>query len=233
MNRPVSPDRSAQYESLKIRLPLEITEITAQKKNPERVSLFHNGEFLFGIHQHTCLECSITKGSHLTRDLLTKVEALEGYHAVKNKAYDYLSRRDHATGELSAKLSKKGFSTEMIELVKEELSAKGYLNDQVFSEKYAEEKIVLNRWGRRKIEAELLKKGVAIHHIRNGLDTAFSGQQESEICLELIRKRKTHFLKEENPAKRKNKIFNYLSGKGFSTAPISGAIHQFEQEIDV
>lgn len=233
MNRSGERNKSSTFERLRERLPVTVTQISPQKNNPQRVSLFHNGEFLLGVDQQTCLECRISVGIELTGLLIERVEVLEGYHSAKSKAYDYLSRRDHASGEIRDKLLKKGFSTEVTDQVVESLTLKGYLDDSGFAEKYAVEKSRLNRWGRRKIESELVKKGVPQDIVKKGMETALSGLPEEEICLDLILKRKEYFHRELNPAKRKQKIFRYLSARGFSASPISRAVQQFDQETDV
>ena len=233
MNKSGERNKNSTFDSLRGRLPVTVTQISPQKNNPQRVSLFHNGEFLLGVDQQTCLECRISLGSELTGLLLERVETLEGYHSAKAKAFDYLSRRDHASGEVRSKLLKKGFSTEVTDQVIESLTQKKYLDDSGFAEKYAEEKSRLNRWGSRKIESELLKKGVPPDIVRKGMEAALSGLPEEEICLDLILKRKEYFLRELNPVKRKQKIFRYLSTRGFSASQISRAVQKFDQEIDV
>lgn len=221
------------FDELKHRLPVFVTQVLPQKNNPGRVSLFNKGEFLLGVFQQTSIECQISVGTLLTTTLLERIETIEGYQSVLAKAYDYLSRRDHASGELRRKLLNKGFAKEIIDEVTDHLTEKGYLNDLLFAEKFALEKSRLNYWGQRKIESELLKKGVAPAILKKGTESALRTISEDEICLDLILKRKKHFMKEKDPVKRKNKIFYYLSGKGFTTTPIMKATQQFELESDV
>lgn len=221
------------FNELKQRLPVTVTQILPQKNNPDRVSLFEKGEFLLGVFQQTCIECQISVGSQLTVPLLERIETFEGYQSVLAKAYDFLSRRDHASGELRRKLLNKGFAKEVIYEVIDHLTEKGYLNDLLFAEKFALEKSRLNRWGQLKIESELLKKGVAPAILKKGTESALCTVSEDQICLQLILKRKKHFMKETDPVKRKNKIFYYLSGKGFTSVPITKAVQQFELENDV
>lgn len=205
-------------------LPLNITEIRGQSKNQNRFSLFHNERFLIGVSSKTLTDFSLQKGIQLTPSLYQNLMNAENFFAAKEKAYQYLSRRDHASFELRQKLRKKGFSTETIDDLLLEFSEKNLLNDLQFAVGFANDKATLNMWGPRKIEMALIKKGVQKKHIRESLKNTFDNLSKEHICVDLINKRKKHFLREENLLRRKQKIYSYLAGRGFSGEVIKKAI---------
>ena len=57
-------------------------------------------------------------------------ESLQG---VKNKAVDYLSRRDHSEYELRTKLLKKGYDSNLIDLALQAMHEANYLDDERYA----------------------------------------------------------------------------------------------------
>ena len=216
-----------------INLPIQVTEIRNQKKNPNRFSLYHDKSFLIGVSSKTLADFSLQKGVVLTPSLFNQLKQAEDYHAAKETSFRYLGRRDHASFEIKQKLKKKGFNDVVIESVLTELSEKGFLNDQHFSIKFITEKSELNRWGRKKIESALYRKGIQPKTIKETLNTFFDNLSQDQICLDLVIKRKKHFLREDDPYKRKMKIYNYLAGRGFTSSDIKKAMPLIAAKLDV
>lgn len=201
--------------------------------NPNRFSLYHEEEFLIGVHSKTMIDYSLQKGVILTPSLFEQINHSEHHNAAREASFRYLGRRDHSSHELKQKLIKKGFQEVVIDELIEEFIEKGFLNDHSFSIKFITEKTELNRWGRKKIESELYKKGVQQKTIHESLKTVFDNLSQDQICLDLVMKRKRHFLRETDPYKRKMKIFNYLAGRGFTSSDIKKAMPQIATELDV
>lgn len=232
MNKRLKNTENGVYQSIEDKLPLTITGISAQKKNNERFSLFHEGQFLTGVSAKTLTDFSIHKGVELTPLLFEEITRSEDLNAVKECCLRYLSRRDHASSELKLKLQKKGFDEPAINSVIEELSGKGYLNDEQFAVSFANEKAELNKWGPKKITAALYKKGIKKQVIERAVKKATENLQQEQICVDLALKKKHHFLREADPYKRKQKIYNYLAGRGFSNSEIKKSLPKITTLFD-
>lgn len=213
-------------------LPLEITSVSPQKKNPDRFSLFHADIFLTGISSQTLLDFSIKKGDQLTVSLLQKLKNAEEYQSVKERCFRLLSGRDHGATELERKMKAKGFSSSVIEPVLDELKSKGFLSDLKYAEKFAHDKHHLNQWGPRKIEAALFKKGIPRQVTQKVLENLSKDLDPQQICVDLLMKRKKHFLREAEPFKQKQKMFRYLTGKGYEPAPVKKAISIMSERLN-
>jgi regulatory protein len=231
---PMKPDFQNDNAGEKIlpSLPLAITNISPQKKNSDRFSLFHEKTFLIGVSSQTLLDYSIQKGTLLTRDLFHRLNNSEEYQAVKDRCYKLLSGRDHGAEELKRKLVQKGFSPAISDQVVAEFREKDLLNDRTYATKFAHDKHHLKQWGPRKIKSALFKKGVpktvisdVIQELKNDIDPV-------DTCVELVLKRRRHFLREGDLFKRKQKIFRYLAGKGYSSDKIKKALPNIEQQLD-
>ena len=222
-------DKSAEIRN---KLPLKITEITVQKKNRDRFSLFHEGKFLIGVSAKTLTDFSLQKGVELTPSLFDEITASENQNAVKESALRYLGRRDHASGELIQKLQKKGFEEPTISKVIDELADRGYIDDDVFAVSFAREKMELNKWGPNKIRAALFKKKLQKVSIEKAINRSSENLQQEQICVDLALKRKNHFLREDDLFKRKQKIYNYLAGRGFSISVIKKSLPLIIDALD-
>jgi len=213
-------------------LPLPITKISPQKKNGDRFSLFHKKTFLIGVSSQTLLDYSIQRGTRLTRDLYHRLSHSEEYQAVKDRCYKLLSGRDHGAEELKRKLVRKGFSESMSSKVVTEFREKDLLNDKSYALKFAQDKYHLKQWGPRKIQSALFKKGVSNQIITEVIHELKSNINPVDTCIELALKRRRHFLREPDSFKRKQKIFRYLAGKGYSSDKIKKALPNIEKQLD-
>lgn len=218
-------------DSIQSKLPLTVTRITVQKKNSDRYSLFHDDLFLIGINRKTLEEYSIQEGITLTFSLFQKLCEAEDLQSIREACFRYLSRRDHSAFELEQKVGKKGFPQHNIIRVIEDLTEKGYIDDEEFTQKFVSEKIELNRWGPRKIQSALFKKGINRKIIEKVLHKKTDDLQLQQICVDLVMKRKQYFLKEKDSFKRKQKIFRYLAGRGFSTSVTNSAYPQIKAKM--
>jgi len=228
-----SPGNSTHTENFVYeRLPLEITKIVVQKKNSERYSLYHKDEFLTGVSGKTLAEYSLQKGVELTPSLFKEIEKTEQVHTVKEKCLRYLGRRDHASFELKRKLKQKRFDKKAINRVIEDLSSRGYINDKQFALKFASEKAEFSNWGPKKIKATLLKKGISKADTDHAIKKAIENLPQQQICVDLALKRRRHFLRENDTFKRKQKIYNYLAGRGFSGSVIQKSLPQITAKLD-
>jgi len=215
------------------KLPLKITSVSTQKKRKDRFSLFHDDTFLVGVSSQTLIDLSIKKGVELTPFLFEKILEAEEYQKIKDTFYDYLSRRDHGSFELKQKALKKGFPSNVIDDVLDEFDQKGLLNDESFAKKFAADKAEFKNWGPIKIKAALRKKGVSNRVAEKAVQTITNDLDQVQICVDLLTKRKRHFFRETDTLKRKQKMYRYLAGKGFTAPTITKAIDTNKNDFDV
>ncbi|MDZ7718525.1 MAG: regulatory protein RecX [Balneolaceae bacterium] len=213
------------------KLPLSVTKITVQKKNQDRYSLFHDKLFLIGISRKTKNDFSIEEGVSLTPSLFRQLKDAEDLVAIREACFRYLSRRDHSSFELRQKVEKKGYSKNDIEQVVQNLADKGYLNDESFAAKFVEEKTELNQWGPKKIKSHLYRKGIDRKIIDKVLSQKTDNLQQQQICVDLVMKRKRHFLREKDKYKQKQKIYRYLAGRGFSGSVIKKSLPRITDKL--
>ena len=75
-------------------------------------------------------------------------------------AYRALASRDRTEAELRAFLERKRAEPGAIGAAIEELRAAGYVDDARYAQRFAEDKRSIERWGRERIERDLVRRGV-------------------------------------------------------------------------
>ncbi len=210
-------------------LPVAITSITPQKNNPDRYSIFVDGAFLIGVTDSTLLKHQLEIGLEITPALFKQLQRDEGRNAAKNYMLKLISRREHARKELQMKAQQKGFSTEMIESVLNELEEKEFINDERFALKYAQNKNAIKQWGPYKINTYLHKKGVNRTIAEAAVKETFEPVDLKSRLQKLALKKKKRFLREEDLLKRKQKVIRYLVQKGYSSNTIYQNIDELMQ----
>lgn len=231
MSKPERASTDADSPNIVSKLPLPVTRISVQKNNKDRFSLFYEDQYLIGISRKTRNDFSIEKGVALTPSLYRQLSDAEDLAAIRDACFRYLSGRDHSSFELKQKVGKKGYKESDIEHVIEELSDSGYLDDEKFAAKFVEEKTDLNQWGPKKIRSHLYKKGIDKKIIDGVLSQKTDDLQLQQICVDLVMKRKRHFLRENDDFKRKQKIYRYLAGRGFSASVIKKTLPRITEKL--
>lgn len=207
-------------------LPRPITDISVQKKNKTRYSLYSEKKFLVGVSEHTLSSLNLRKGSLLTLDLYNLIQKAEEYQGAKDYCLRLLGRRDHSSKELIDKGLQKGLDKKTLEEVTRELEEKGYIDNLEFARRYTREKYHVNNWGEHKIQTHLFKKGIPRSQIYTVLEEILSDEASYQAMEKLIKKRSAHFKRAEANT-RKEKIHRYLAGRGFPSRIIFKHIDHF------
>lgn len=136
----------------------------------------------------------------------------------RSLAYRRLAARPRSRAELAGYLEKKGLPQGAVELILDEFSEKGYLDDRKFAHDFGRYLVEYRGLSRFALKAELRKKGVADEDAAPAIEKLFSadGYDEYELALKLARKKAKCLtgLADRNKAKRR--LTDYLRRRGFS-----------------
>lgn len=99
---------------------------------------------------------------------------------VLDAALSYLSRRLLTRTEMIQRLERKGYPTTDIENTLERLTEWGYLNDHEYALSYIRSR--QSSYTKKRIEAELKRKGIDEELIDTALRTSYSQEQEETLC---------------------------------------------------
>lgn len=133
----------------------------------------------------------------------------------KQKAFRLLSVRGRSTEELRSKLRGKGFEEPVVEKVIARLLELKYLDDESFARQCASNLAVNRLYGNRKIEVNLLEKGINRELIEQSIGQVREEISEKEAINKLIEKKVKDKKIIELDEKEKRRLAQNLMGRGF------------------
>jgi len=150
---------------------------------------------------------------------------------IKQRAFRYLGRRQHSTSELRIKLKQKGYETELINEVLDDLKNKNYLDDTEFAKMFVEEKIKLKLWTEQKLRSELIKRGIKSEIISDVLRNIISEEDKLNNVITVASK-KYDTLKNRKLDKDliKKKLITFLNSRGYDYAVIKEVCDELIKE---
>ena len=145
------------------------------------------------------------------------------YRKALNTALRILTRRDHSKHELKQKLKVRGYAGKVIDEVITECERFECISDERTAQVFIRQ---LHRkgYGRRRIRFELSLKGLRGKHILAVLSQSISDADECQCAEKIFQKHTRRFDREKDVLKRRDKIYRFLYGRGFSKAVISEVI---------
>ena len=115
-----------------------ITEVSAQKNNPQRVNVHADGEYILSLDAVDAIVLGIKPGREISRRELDNLLFESQFGKAKSKALDILSRKNVTAKMLKDELYGKGYEDAVVCEVINELEDLGYINDLSFSLMYIE-----------------------------------------------------------------------------------------------
>lgn len=138
----------------------EITAIRNQARDPERVSIFLDGEFAFGLGRQIALDEALRIGDELSPERVAALRATDDIGKATNAALGLLARRPRSVKEVRDRLGQKGYAPEAIDSAVARLEGWNYVGDDDFARYWVENRVAHKPRGERLIAQELWQKGV-------------------------------------------------------------------------
>lgn len=211
-----------------------ITAIETQQRDPERVNVFLNGSFAFGLPALVAVQESLRVGDELSDDQIARLRALDEQTKAVNAAMNLLARRPRSEREIRDRLKQKGYPPETIDAAIAKLEGWRYLDDEAFARYWVENREANKPRGRRLLEQELRLKGVDRETIRQMIDE--TDLDEASAALSIGRNRlRTYGKLEPEVARRRLGAFLVRRGYGYDVVkPVLDQLfgEQDEDEFD-
>lgn len=204
----------------------EITGIKAQKKNPERVSVYLDGEYAFGLSRITAAWLQI--GQRLSEEKINSLREQDESEVAYQRALILLNHQQRTSHEIRQKLIEKGFSSTRVEEVVDRLTQAGLVEDGQYALLWVENRNTYHPRSRRLIRMELRQKGVAEDQIDQALlGSAEDDELATQAAMQQIRK----YSDLDWPEFRK-KMSAFLLRRGFSYGTVAPVVRSiWESEI--
>ena len=194
-----------------------ITSVSVQKRDPNRVSVFVDKRFSFGIPADLVFELGLRNGVELTQELLDTCLVRDQRYRARRKALDLLAYRPRTRAELASRLARAGFEPDVTEYALERMDALGYIDDEAYGRTYARERLVNRGFGPRRVVTELGKRGIP-RATAERLVAELSGERsEQDDAYRQALSIATRLERETDVTKRRRKLWSYLTRRGFGS----------------
>lgn len=203
-----------------------ITALVVQKRNKERVNVYLDGEFAFGLALAEAIK--LKKGQTLSDEDIARLKALDEIEVVHERALNLLSHRPRSAEEVRRKLrdSKQEFSDTAIETVIERLERAGLLDDEAFARYWVDNRERFNPRSARALRHELRQKGVS----DQVADKVLADLDEQDAAYRAAQAKVRRYAHADEAEFRK-RMGGYLSRRGFAYGVVRDVLDRLWDEI--
>jgi len=204
-----------------------VTALRFQKRAPERVNVYLDGQFAFGLDGIDAARLRV--GQYLSD---ADIEGLKGADA-RQKAYDravrFLGYRPRSAEEVRRNLARAAVPEDVIEAVVDRLGQEGYLNDAEFARFWVENRNRFRPKGAQALRSELYQKGLD----RVTIDEAVAGLDPAGGAYEAAQPRAVRLaeLARSDPAAFRQKLGSFLLRRGFDYAAVREVVARLLREM--
>jgi regulatory protein len=200
---------------------MKITGLQPQKRSKRRVSVFLDGSFAFGLHRDTVAEHGLREGMEVDRAELDRIFLDEQLREGRYYAFLLLSYKARTTTELRQRLTRKGFSPDIVSRTLQRLAELKMIDDAGFARQFAADRVSIGHKGKWRVRQDLVKRGVEREHIEEALAAA---PDETEAAREVAQKFLSRNQRLE-PAVLKRRLYAFLARRGFSLDTIRAVLN--------
>jgi len=209
-----------------LKMEREITAIKAQKRNHQRVSIYLDGSFAFGLSRFVA--AWLKPGRKLSEAEIQKLLEEDTYDVALQKAIQFLNHRPRSVEETRRRLIEKGFSDEVVKTTLEKLEENHGLDDLEFARQWVENRNTFRPRSARLLSYELRLKGVADETIQQALEKY--GGDETELSYQAGIKKAKECRNEDRPYFFK-KVGGFLVRRGFQYSIVKPTVERLWDEF--
>jgi len=200
----------------------KVTALIAQKRNKERVNVYLDGEFAFGLVAIEAIR--LHKGQELGDAEIVRLKALDEVEVAHEAALKFLSYRPRSVAEVRKRLQEK-YSPEAVEAVLGRLIEARLLDDEAFARYWVENREQFEPRSTRALRFELRRKGVPDGDIRASLEEV----DEEDAAFRAARAQARRLNNQDVQVFRK-RLGDFLLRRGFGYEVIKHVVNRLWEE---
>ena len=201
-----------------------ITTLRFQKRNKDRVNVYLDGKFAFGLAVIEAVRLKV--GQELSDDEIVRLQMRDEVEKAYERARNFLSYRPRSEAEVRRNLGKKSVEEKVVEAVIERLTRTGLLDDREFARYWVENRLQFNPRGLRGLRHELWQKGITDSVVAEALadiDVEAAARKAAEAGARRLANLEARDFR--------RKLQAYLSRRGFSYTVIKPLIEELLEEM--
>ena len=201
---------------------MEVTKLSSQIKNPDRINIFLNNKYEFSLDISQVIDLAVKPGNIYSDEEVVVLRREGEFSKYYTKAMVYSLARPRSTREISDYLYRQtrtktylvkgerreriGMAPELSQRIINKLIEKKYLNDENFARYWVENRNLKKGISERTLKQELLKKGVSQEIVNTVIEN--SERNDEEELKKVIAKRRHRYESDD-------KFIKYLVSKGY------------------
>lgn len=189
-----------------------ITAVEKNKGNKKRYSVYVDDSYSFSVSEEDYYTLNLYEKKEITEEEIKYIKDSVNFREAKNLAIRFLSLKMRCEKEVASKLEKEGFDEKTAARVIDELKSMGYLNDELYVQKYLYDRSKLKPKSKKMLSFELKNKGVTEEIIEKVLEDW--NLDDSEIAEGLVKRKFGKYDLTDEKIIRKATLF--LMHRGFS-----------------
>lgn len=201
----------------------KITALTLQKRNHQRVNVYLDGEFAFGLSRIVAAWLQIDQ--QISDEKIAELKAADDREVAYQQALKFLSYRQRSIAEVRRNLKEHHYSEDIVTEVLTRLQKAGLLDDRRFAETWVENRTEFRPRSKRALAIELHQRGIAdedIAQITQDID-----DEELAYQAGLKHSRKVEGLEW---LEFRQKLSSFLARRGFSYDVIKSVVERIWTE---
>jgi len=207
----------------------KITAIQVQKRDPNRVNIYLDGEFAFGLARIVAAWLQV--GQTLDEEKIAKLQADDSRERAWGQALLFLSYRARSESEIRKNLNKHEIPEVVIEDTLERLRGAGFADDKKFASAWVENRSTFRPRGRRALAQELRQKGLD----DSTIESALEGVDEEALAYEAGQKKAQKLALSLSKGLEwlafRKKLSEFLARRGFSYSVIAPVVTRLWNEF--
>jgi regulatory protein len=202
----------------------KITALKLQKRNHQRVNVYLDGEFAFGVSR--ILVAWLAVDQNISDEKIAQLKQQDGDEAAYQQALKFLNYRQRSQSEVRKNLEAHEVPEQIITSVLERLQANGLVNDRSFAQNWVDNRSEFHPRGKRALVVELRQRGLDAEAIDQAVEAIDEEQLAYQAALKQVRK-----LDADEWQEFRTKLTNFLLRRGFNYGVINPVVHKVWEEI--
>ncbi len=202
----------------------QITSLVQQKRNHQRVNVYLDGEYAFGLARIVAAWLQV--GQAISDEKIAQLQLEDTREVAYQQALKLLSYRPRTEAEIRQNLQGRKTSPETIDLVVERLKASGLVDDTSFARTWVENRSELRPRSQRALSYELQRRGVSAEDIEKAVESIDNEELAFQAAVKHARR-----LKDLEWKVFRQKLYNFLAQRGFDYDVCSQTISKVWEEI--
>jgi regulatory protein len=202
----------------------KVTALKAQKRNSQRINVYLDGEFAFGLSRFAATWLQV--GQELSPKKIQELQDIDAQEVAYQRALNFISYRPRSEAEVRKNLQKHDTPEDVITEVLERLRRGRLVDDLQFAQTWVENRSTFRPRGRRALAFELRRKGIA----DTAIDEALRDLDEDNLAYQAALKQSRKYAGLEWQTYRK-KMSAFLARRGFNYGVVKPVIEQVWSEM--